>query len=56
MEPGAELHTAVEGIVIRDMTDAARIEDLFLLWDVQARQQETDYQTLVTWDQNNAAA
>lgn len=56
VETGAELHTAVEGIVIRDMTDAARIEDLFLLWDVQARQQETDYQTLVTWDQNNAAA
>ncbi len=56
VETGATLHTAVEGFVIATMEDAMRVEDLFLVWDIQSRQQQADYDYLTQWDKTHAAA
>ena len=56
VESGAELHTAVEGIVIRTMEDALKVEDLFLVWDIQSRQQSADFDYLQNWDKTHATA
>ena len=56
VESGAELHTAVEGIVIRTMEDALKVEDLVLVWDIQSRQQSADFDYLQNWDKTHATA
>jgi sporadic carbohydrate cluster protein (TIGR04323 family) len=53
---GAELHTAVEGIAIRHWGDAMKVEDLFLVWDIQSAQQKADYDYLTQWDKTHATA
>lgn len=56
VETGASLHTAVEGHVIRTMEDAMKVEDLFLVWDIQSRQQQADFDYLTEWDRQHHAA
>jgi len=56
VESGAELHTAVEGMVIRNWADAMKVEDLFLVWDIQSRQQQSDFDYLLDWDKTHHAA
>ncbi len=56
VESGAELHTAVEGIVIHNWADAMKVEDLFLVWDIQSAQQKADFDYLAQWDKTHYAA
>ena len=47
---GCELHCAAENIVIRNASDAARIEDVWLVQGVMAAQSPDILTTLTAWD------
>lgn len=56
IDKGCTLHTAVEGIVIRTMEDAMRVEESWLVHEVQQGQQPDIFTFLAQWDKDHAAA
>jgi sporadic carbohydrate cluster protein (TIGR04323 family) len=56
LDKGCVLHTAVEGIVIRTMGDALRVEESLLVEDVMAGQSSETLGYLKEWDATHATA
>ncbi len=52
-ENGCALHTAVEGLVIKNWDDAMRVEESLLVGDVMRGQSKTDIDYLTEWELQN---